>query len=104
MGNDVFVKSQIGDCSGEGCISEGNENRDRERINEKGIQSCCGCGSQFKWFVRKSCLPNPLAGIGKDGGLPWKLPEEMAFFKKVTITSRPLTQNAVIMGRKTYEV
>jgi dihydrofolate reductase len=55
-------------------------------------------------FERVSCLPNPLAGIGKDGGLPWKLPEEMAFFKKVTITSRPLTQNAVIMGRKTYEV
>jgi dihydrofolate reductase len=47
---------------------------------------------------------SPLSGIGKDGGLPWKLPEEMAFFKKVTTCSRPSTRNAVVMGRKTWEV
>jgi dihydrofolate reductase len=35
--------------------------------------------------------------IGKDGGLPWHLPAEMAFFKRTT------TDHPIIMGRKTYE-
>ena len=35
--------------------------------------------------------------IGKAGGLPWHLPEDMAHFKQVTM-GRP-----VIMGRKTWE-
>ena len=35
--------------------------------------------------------------IGKDGGLPWHLPEDMAHFK-LTTTGRP-----VIMGRKTWD-
>jgi len=35
--------------------------------------------------------------IGKDGGLPWHLPAEMAFFKRTT------TGHPIIMGRKTYE-
>ncbi len=35
--------------------------------------------------------------IGKDGGMPWHLPEDMAHFKRVT-TSHP-----VIMGRRTWE-
>ena len=34
--------------------------------------------------------------IGKDGGLPWKLPAEMQHFKQTTM-GKP-----VIMGRKTY--
>ena len=42
-------------------------------------------------------------GIGKDGKLPWKLPAEMAFFKRLTSEARPGLHNAVIMGRKTYE-
>ena len=42
-------------------------------------------------------------GIGKGGKLPWKLPAEMAFFKKLTSEARPGLHNAVIMGRKTYE-
>tara|TARA_R110002126_G_scaffold9539_2_gene43009 strand:+ start:1406 stop:1912 length:507 start_codon:yes stop_codon:yes gene_type:complete len=43
-------------------------------------------------------------GIGKDGKLPWNLPEELAWFKKVTMwTEDPKKQNAVIMGRKTWE-
>ena len=35
--------------------------------------------------------------IGKDGGIPWDLPEDMAFFKRLTMGG------TVIMGRKTYE-
>ena len=35
--------------------------------------------------------------IGRDGSLPWHLPEDMAFFKRTT-SSHP-----VVMGRKTYE-
>ena len=36
-------------------------------------------------------------GIGKDGKLPWSIPDDLAWFKKHT-RSKP-----VIMGRKTYE-
>lgn len=35
--------------------------------------------------------------IGKDGGLPWHLPEDLKRFKDLT------TGHAVLMGRKTYE-
>jgi len=35
--------------------------------------------------------------IGNNGKLPWKIAEDMEFFKKVT------TGSCVIMGRKTYE-
>jgi dihydrofolate reductase len=35
--------------------------------------------------------------IGKDGGLPWHLPEDLAFFKRTT------TGHPIVMGRKTYE-
>ena len=35
--------------------------------------------------------------IGKDGGLPWRLPGDLAFFKKATM-GKP-----VIMGRKTWD-
>ncbi len=41
-------------------------------------------------------------GIGKDGRLPWHLPSELRHFKDVTIAS-PGIENAVIMGRKTWE-
>jgi dihydrofolate reductase len=35
--------------------------------------------------------------IGRDNQLPWKLPADMAFFKRVTMG------HPVIMGRRTYE-
>ena len=35
--------------------------------------------------------------IGRDGGLPWHLPDDLRHFKRIT-TGKP-----VIMGRKTYE-
>ncbi len=43
-------------------------------------------------------------GIGKNGGLPWSLSEDMQHFKKVTTqTQDSLKKNAVVMGRKTWE-
>jgi dihydrofolate reductase len=36
-------------------------------------------------------------GIGANGGIPWKLPKDLAHFKAVTI------DGAVIMGRKTWD-
>lgn len=35
--------------------------------------------------------------IGKDGDIPWHIPEDLKHFKEKT------TENAVIMGRKTFE-
>lgn len=46
-------------------------------------------------------------GIGYKGDLPWKLPADMRHFQKVTMdttaASEDNTQNAVVMGRKTWE-
>lgn len=39
-------------------------------------------------------------GIGKDNALLWNIKEDMAKFKRLTIGNK---NNAVIMGRKTYE-
>ena len=35
--------------------------------------------------------------IGKDGKLPWNLPEELAWFKETTLG------HTIVMGRKTFE-
>ncbi len=35
--------------------------------------------------------------IGRDGGLPWRLPEDMAHFREVTMG------HPVVMGRRTWE-
>jgi len=35
--------------------------------------------------------------IGKEGALPWRLPEDLKWFKKITLG------NPVLMGRKTWE-
>ena len=39
----------------------------------------------------------PARIIGKNGGLPWHLPEDLAFFKRTT------SGYPIVMGRKTYE-
>jgi dihydrofolate reductase len=35
--------------------------------------------------------------IGRDGGLPWRLPDDLKHFKRLTV------DHTVIMGRKTYD-
>ena len=35
--------------------------------------------------------------IGRDGNLPWHLPEDLAFFKRTT------SGHPIVMGRKTYD-
>ena len=43
-------------------------------------------------------------GIGKAGGLPWHLPGDIAYFKRLTLEPpAPGLINAVIMGRRTWE-
>ncbi len=43
-------------------------------------------------------------GIGKSGQLPWRLAGDMKHFKETTIkTADAAKQNAVIMGRKTWD-
>ena len=41
-------------------------------------------------------------GIGQAGKLPWRLPGELAYFKRLTSAAAEGKQNAVIMGRKTF--
>ena len=44
-------------------------------------------------------------GIGRDGSMPWRLPSDMAYFKRVTTEREDdsARQNAVLMGRKTWD-
>jgi len=42
-------------------------------------------------------------GIGKDGSIPWKIPEELQSFKRKTTSCLRGCVNVVIMGRKTWE-
>lgn len=42
-------------------------------------------------------------GIGKDGKLPWHLSADLRHFKKITTEAPAGKQNAVIMGRKTWD-
>ena len=47
---------------------------------------------------------NKLKGIGMNGTIPWKNKEDMFFFKNITTNTNYVDkQNAVIMGRKTFE-
>ncbi|SCU79865.1 LAFA_0B06128g1_1 [Lachancea sp. 'fantastica'] len=50
-----------------------------------------------------ACLM-PEMGIGFNGKLPWRLKQEMAYFRQATTnTFDKDAQNAVVMGRKTWE-
>ena len=49
----------------------------------------------MKTIIIVAMTPDRL--IGKDGRLPWRLPEDLKFFKRTT------TGYAAIMGRKTHE-
>ncbi|GKA00825.1 bifunctional dihydrofolate reductase-thymidylate synthase-like protein [Tanacetum coccineum] len=43
-------------------------------------------------------------GIGKNDKLPWNLPSDIKFFKKLTMSTSDVSKkNAVIMGRKTWQ-
>lgn len=42
-------------------------------------------------------------GIGFDSRLPWRLRKEIKYFAQVTSTAPSGQQNAVIMGRNTWE-
>ncbi|TDL28652.1 hypothetical protein BD410DRAFT_781171 [Rickenella mellea] len=42
-------------------------------------------------------------GIGHRSRLPWRLPQEMAYFARLTSNAPAGSMNAVIMGRKTWE-
>lgn len=43
-------------------------------------------------------------GIGRQGSIPWHLPEDLKHFKNVTTTVEdPSKINAVLMGRKTWD-
>ncbi|MBF0595010.1 MAG: dihydrofolate reductase [Candidatus Omnitrophica bacterium] len=43
-------------------------------------------------------------GIGKSGGLPWRLSRDMQRFKDITLPcTKPGSRNVVVMGRKTWE-
>lgn len=44
-----------------------------------------------------------LRTIGRDGGLPYKLPSDMQHFKQVTGGNNEEVETSVIMGRKTAE-
>ncbi|GEQ68861.1 hypothetical protein JCM33374_g2530 [Metschnikowia sp. JCM 33374] len=45
----------------------------------------------------------PEFGIGAKGKLPWRLKQEIKYFRDVTSKSREGYVNAVIMGRKTWD-
>ena len=43
-------------------------------------------------------------GIGKNGKLPWKNKEDMKYFRDKTVeTNNTINENAIIMGRNTFE-
>ncbi|KAL0951223.1 hypothetical protein HGRIS_007944 [Hohenbuehelia grisea] len=42
-------------------------------------------------------------GIGKNGGLPWRISKDMSYFAQATTNAPAEKQNAVIMGRTTWE-
>lgn len=57
-----------------------------------------------KGMVHLICAICENNGIGNKGDLPWKLRKEMAFFTRMTSKTKEAScQNAVVMGRNTWE-
>jgi dihydrofolate reductase/thymidylate synthase len=57
----------------------------------------------MKLFSVVVALHHTTSGIGKGNKLPWKIKEDMAFFKELTSNASENCRNAVIMGRNTWE-
>ena len=55
----------------------------------------CGGGGAIRLAVMVAAAENGV--IGKNNALPWHLPEDLRYFKRVTMGK------AIIMGRKTFE-
>jgi len=51
----------------------------------------------MKPYLSAVVAMTPARIIGKNGDLPWHLPEDLAFFKRTT------SGHPIVMGRKTYE-
>lgn len=68
------------------------------------LQAYVPCMADRKCF-QLVIATTPSLGIGKNGNLPvWKLPSDMAYFRELTTRTRDASrQNAVIMGRTTWE-
>lgn len=56
-----------------------------------------------KGFAPVVSLHPATYGIGRNGQLPWRVKEDMAFFKDITSIAPCGLRNAVVMGRKTWE-
>ncbi len=52
---------------------------------------------ELKLHLTAVVAMTPERVIGRAGGLPWHLPEDLAFFKRTT------SGHPIVMGRKTYE-
>lgn len=62
----------------------------------------CNTNKLLKFKVIAAACEN--MGIGIKGDIPWRLKNEMAYFTKMTSTTKGTNKkNAVIMGRKTWE-
>ncbi len=61
----------------------------------------------INYYAMKSCqlivAMDTARGIGREGQLPWHLPEDLRYFKDKTTTAKPHLKNTLIMGRKTWE-
>lgn len=60
--------------------------------------------AEAKQFIMIAAYDQSTRGIGAHNTLPWHVPQDLQFFRKVTTRTRdPQKQNAVILGRRTWE-